>query len=248
MNKINVQVPNAIKVRNNCSYKQKPIGIIGGMGPDASARLYQTMIEMARDEYEVKGNIDYPEIVLQSIPVPEFIANTKEANQAYLMIEDRVKKLMNQDLCCMGVACNTAHMFFNDLKNKIKINFVSIIEEVLIEAKKRGYSRVGLLASPATYKLDLYQEEFKESGITLVNPTSEEIKRLGRITEKIVIGKTNSSRKKLAIMADSLKKKGVEAIILGCTELPLVFPNNYSLPVLDSVEILARSLLKRYYQ
>ena len=218
------------------------------MGPDASARLYQTMIEMARDEYEVKGNIDYPEIVLQSIPVPEFIANTKEANQAYLMIEDRVKKLMNQDLCCMGVACNTAHMFFNDLKNKIKINFVSIIEEVLIEAKKRGYSRVGLLASPATYKLDLYQEEFKESGITLVNPTSEEIKRLGRITEKIVIGKTNSSRKKLAIMADSLKKKGVEAIILGCTELPLVFPNNYSLPVLDSVEILARSLLKRYYQ
>jgi aspartate/glutamate racemase len=53
------------------SSKNQPIGILGGMGPDASARLYQLMIDMARQKYGVKRNEEYPEIVLQSIPVPD---------------------------------------------------------------------------------------------------------------------------------------------------------------------------------
>ncbi|MFH2062204.1 MAG: aspartate/glutamate racemase family protein, partial [Candidatus Beckwithbacteria bacterium] len=91
-------------------------------------------------------------------------------------------------------------------------------------------------------------KEFDGSGVELVIPKKKEIQVLGRIVEKIVLGRVNSAGKKLKIIADNFKKKKVEAIILGCTELPLVFPKNYSLPVLDSVEILARSLLKRYYK
>ncbi|MEA3355155.1 MAG: amino acid racemase [Patescibacteria group bacterium] len=228
--------------------KQKPIGIIGGMGPDASARLYQLMIKLARLEYTIKTNEDYPEIVLQSIPVPEFISDTNMARRAYLMIEDRVNKLINQNLGCVGISCNTAHMFMDKLRKKSKAKFVSILEEVLEQCIQRGYKRVGLLATPATHKLKLYEKEFEESGIKLVVPKKKEIKMLGEIAEKIVVGEINTAEKKLKKIADGLKSKGSEAIILGCTELPLAFPKNYQLPVLDSVEILARSLLKRYYQ
>jgi len=227
--------------------KNKPIGILGGMGPDASARLYQIMIDMARVEYVVKTNEDYPEIVLQSIPVPEFISDTNEVKKAYLMIKDRANKLINQDLCCMGITCNTAHIFIDKLRKITKINFVSILEEVLAEVKKRGYNRIGLLASPATYDLELYQKEFSGSGIELVLPKKKDIQLLGKIVERIVIGRVNSAERKLKRIADNLKEKKVEAIVLGCTELPIAFPKNYQLPVLDSIEILARSLLKRYY-
>ncbi|MBU1085004.1 MAG: aspartate/glutamate racemase family protein, partial [Candidatus Beckwithbacteria bacterium] len=183
--------------------RNRPIGIIGGMGPDASARLYSQMIEMARNEFGVKTNVDYPEIMLQSIPIPEFISDFNQSNKAYLMIKDRINKLAKQDLSCLGIACNTAHMFLDKLKKEARVKYVSILEEVLIEVKERGYDRVGLLASPATYYLDLYQKEFDGSGVELVIPKKKEIQVLGRIVEKIVLGRVNSAGKKLKIIADN---------------------------------------------
>ena len=248
MLKRNEQVTNTTKVRNNCSYKQQPIGIIGGMGPDASARLYQIMIDMARSEFGVKTNTDYPEIVLQSIPVPEFIAETKEADKAYAMVINRINQLANQELKCVGIACNTAQVFLDRLKKETGVRFISILKGVLKEVELRKYKQVGLLASPATYQLRLYQKQFEGSGIEIIIPSQKEVVKLGKIVEKIVVGQVKDADKELVKIADNLIEKGAEAVILGCTELPLVFPKRYQAPVLDSVEILARSLLKRYYQ
>src|SRR3989344_3827305 len=80
------------------------IGILGGMGPDASARLYQLMIEMARSEFGARKNEDYPEIVLQSIPVPDFISDTKRAEEAVFMLKERVRRLAHLDVGCLGLA------------------------------------------------------------------------------------------------------------------------------------------------
>lgn len=224
------------------------IGILGGMGPDASARLYQLMISMARDEFGVRKNEEYPELVIHSIPVPDFIADMSKAEEAMFMLKDRVRDLSKLKLSCMALACNTVHTALVDLQQETDVPFVSIAEVVADEAKKRGYSRVGLLASPTTIYSGIYESEMRAKNIETVVPDSGQIEDLGKIIKGIVAGEFKPAKDKLLKMADRLKKKGIEAIVLGCTELPLVFPKNYSLPVLDSTELLARALLKRYYQ
>jgi len=232
----------------NMNMENKPIGIIGGMGPDASVRLYGQMIEMARDEFKAKENHEYPEIVLQSVPVPEFFSNTKRMEEALTMLKDRVEKISEQPLSCIGVACNTAHVVLADLEEVTEIPFVPIPEEVAREAERKGFKRVGLLASPTTILSGVYQTEFLNKNIEIELPDNGGIEAIGEIIGEVVAGEFKHAEVKLLMIADLLKEKKVEAIVLGCTELPLVFPKNYSLPILDSVDILARSLLTRYYQ
>lgn len=227
---------------------KKAIGILGGMGPEASARLYQVMVEMARAEYGAKENHEYPEIVLQSVPVPDFISDSNNKKEAMYMLKDRVKRLSTQPLSCIGMACNTAHIVLADLEQVTDVPFVSIPREVADEAVRRGYKKVGLLASPMTIFSDVYQTELLDKGIEVELLNNGHIEELGEIIKRLVAGEFKQAKKKLLVIAESLKKKKVEAIILGCTELPLVFPKNYLFPTLDSVEILARALLKRYYQ
>lgn len=225
----------------------KAIGVIGGMGPDASARLYQLMIEMAREEFGARENHEYPEIVIDSVPVPDFISDMSKAEEAVFMLKKRVRDLSHLPLSCLALACNTAYTTLVDLAQETAVPFVSIPKLVVQEAEERGYERVGILASPMTIYSGVYQTELTQQGIDVVLPTTEQIEELGVIIGDVVAGDFKPVKQKLLRLADALRKKKMEGIILGCTELPLVFPKNYSLPVLDSVEILARALLKRYY-
>ncbi len=227
---------------------RQPIAILGGMGPDASARLYQLMIELARSDFGAVENHQYPEIVIDSVPVPEFFSNTAKAEEATFMLKDRVKKLNYLEPGCFGLACNTAHTTLVDLEQEAQAPFISIASEAAKEAQNRRYRRVGLLASPTTIFSGVYQTEFLDKQIEVVLPDNGFIEELGEIIGQLVGGEFKAPKARLLKIADSLKKKKVEALILGCTELPLVFPKNYSLPALNTLEILARGLLNRYYK
>ena len=227
---------------------RQPIAILGGMGPDASCRLYQLMIELSRSDFGAVENHQYPEIVIDSVPVEEFFSNTNKAEEATFMLKDRVRKLNYFQPDCFGLACNTAHIVLADLEQEANAPFVSIPNETAKEVKKRGYTKVGLLASPTTIFSGVYQTEFLDKNIEIVLPENGYIEELGEIIGQIVGGEFKQSKTSLLKIANSLKKKKVEALILGCTELPLVFPKNYSLPVLNTLEILGRSLLTRYYK
>lgn len=218
------------------------------MGPDASCRLYQLMIELSRSDFGAVENHQYPEIVIDSVPVPEFFSNAKRAEESTFMLKDRVRKLNYLQPGCFGLACNTAHTILMDLELETLVPFVSIPEEVSREVKQKEYKRVGLLASPTTIFSGIYQTEFLDKNIEIILPENGYIEELGEIIGQIIAGDFKQTKEKLLKIADSLKKKKVEAIVLGCTELPLVFPKNYSLPILNTLEILGRALLTRYYR
>ncbi|OIN88048.1 hypothetical protein AUJ59_04730 [Candidatus Beckwithbacteria bacterium CG1_02_47_37] len=226
----------------------QPIAILGGMGPDASARLYQMMIELARSDFGAVENHQYPEIIIDSVPVPEFFSNTAKAEEATFMLKDRVRKLNHLQPGCFGLACNTAHTTLADLEVEAQAPFVSIPYETAKEVKRRGFGKVGLLAAPTTIFAGVYQTEFLNQGVEFVLPDNGQFETLSEIIGQVIAGEFKAPKAKLLKIADSLKKKKVEAIVLGCTELPLVFPKNYSLPVLNTLEILAKALLTRYYK
>ena len=108
---------------------------------------------------------------------------------------------------------------------------------------------VGLLGTPLTLRSCIYQEALQKECVSCVIPNKESFLILDRIIRNVIRNNiTKEDGRRLIKIADRLKKQGAEGIILGCTELPLVFPSGYSLPVYNSVAILAKSLLRNYYK
>ena len=192
---------------------RQPIAILGGMGPDASARLYQLMIELSRSEFGAVENHQYPEIVIDSVPVPEFFSNTRKAEEATFMLKDRVRKLNYLLPGCFGLACNTAHTTLVDLEQETSVLFISIASEAAKEAVKKGYRKVGLLASPTTIFSGVYQTEFLDKKIEVVLPDNGYIEELGEIIGQIVGGEFKQPKARLLKIADSLKKKKVDVLV-----------------------------------
>ncbi|MCX6791414.1 MAG: amino acid racemase [Candidatus Gottesmanbacteria bacterium] len=228
--------------------KNKIIGIIGGMGPQASAELYRLLIEGAKREYGARNNDDFPEILIDSVPVPDFLSYTREMEKAAVMLEDRTRRLTGYGASIISIACNTACLLIDRLQQQTSVPFTSVVDEV---ARKVSFhhTHVLLLASPTSLRLGLYQKALSRYGVSYALPSGKYYKELEYIIRGVIEGaKRDCLTKKLVrIVEKSIEKQSVDGIVLGCTELPLVFPAQYRLPVYNSLSILAESLLKRYY-
>ncbi|MDP2632805.1 MAG: amino acid racemase, partial [Candidatus Curtissbacteria bacterium] len=193
---------------------------------------------------------DFPEIIVDSIPIADFISDKTNLDSALRILKTRVEKLENLNPSCFSLACNTAHLLFGDLQMVTSVPFISIIEEVASEINREGLKTVGLLGTPVTIKSRLFEEALNKRKIRLIVPTVEQQKMLEGIIRGVIAQKVGQQDKlNLLAMADSLKLRGAKGIILGCTELPLVFPKkDFSVPVFDSLEVLARALLKKSFK
>jgi len=228
---------------------KKRLAILGGMGPQASLDLYKKIIEKSIKMHPSPDNEDYPDIVLYSIPVPDFISNLKKRDAAFDMLQERVREIDQVGAQTICIACNTVHMLLDKLQQKTKIHFTSMIDIVASNVAKSNVKTVGLLASPSTIKYKLYQKALAARNIKTMIPTKSQIVILNTVIRNILEGKKNKTdANKLVIIARALVKKGAKAIVLGCTELPILFPDNTKLKVFRSTDILAQNLCEQYYE
>lgn len=228
---------------------KEAIGIIGGMGPEASVYIYKLLIEFSVKYFGAKNNDDFPEIVLHSIPVPDLISSNKKKKEALKMLKKRVEDLNNLNLSSLSIACNTVHILIDDLKKISKIPFISMIDKVVEKVYEDKKFKVGLLGTPSTIRSNIYQKKLEEYEIDVITPTKAQFSIMEIAIRNVIAGEINKKdEERLIEIADKLKDKGAEGIILGCTEMPLIFPNKYSLPLYNSLEILAMALLRSYYK
>lgn len=140
----------------------KPIiGILGGMGPQASAHLVHLLVEMSTKEFGVKNCDEFPEIILDSIPHPDFISDKRNKKTALIILKEGVKRMNKMQATMLAIACNTAHILLDELQSVSKAPFVSIIDEIIRELRKKRINKVGLLASPTTFKSGIFQKAFR---------------------------------------------------------------------------------------
>ena len=225
------------------------IGVLGGMGPQASAEFYRVLIDKARHMYGAHNNNDYPEILIDSVPVPDFLADTQKQDIAAQILEDRIRRLTKYGVDVLTMACNTACILNDYLQQKTNVQLISIVDEVVKRVVK-DQIRVMLLASPTSLRLGLYQLALARYGISYCVPPEREYKELEMIIRGVIDGEDRQilMKKLIKLTEQQLSKHPIEGIVLGCTELPLIFPLNFRLPVYSSLSILADSLLKRYYK
>jgi len=225
------------------------IGILGGMGPEASACLVNILVEMSAKEFGAKNGDEFPEIILDSIPVPDFISNKKNMPKAFRMLKKRIKMMGKMNIKVFAIACNTAHIMFNKLRLISESPFISLVDEVAKEILNRRINKIGILATPVTIDSGLFQKPLNQSNVELIIPKRDQLEILDEIIRKVIAGKVSRFDKlKLTAIAMSLKKRGAQGIILGCTELPLIFPKNFTIPTFDTLEILARALLRHHFR
>jgi aspartate racemase len=224
------------------------IGIIGGMGPFASSKLLETILEGARDQYSAKNDQDFPEIILLSLPVQNFFIDKNQVRPVLKTIKGRIKLLEKSSVCAFGIACNTAHILSEYIEKSTDLEFVSMIKETVEEVNRRNIKKVGILGSPVTIYSQLYQKELTKCKIEYVLPNTRQVNLLGKIISDLVSKrKVEENQMLLTSITRKLISRGAEGVILGCTELPLAFPEENEFEVINTTQVLANSLLKRYY-
>ncbi len=224
--------------------KEKPVVcILGGMGPQASSRLLSMII----DKLSVSGNLnsgDFPEIVVDSVPVPDFISDLKNRDIALQMLKKRVRLLNSFQPDCFAIACNTAHILLDELQACTKSRFVSIVDEVVKQVARKDIKSVGLLASPTTINTGLFQKALGQVKVKVIRPDDFELRAIDFVIRRVIGGRVSQKDARFLVsVARGLKKSGAQGIILGCTELPLIFPDKLDLPVFNTLEILADALV-----
>lgn len=191
-----------------------------------------------------------PDILLENLPVSSKaeggIINGKVSLEIKSLLSESIAGLNNLSLGLIVIPCNTVHVFIEELRKISKAGILSIIEETAKECSKNEFKKIGLIASETTIKQKIHENELKKFGITTVLPDSSEQKTINKIILKILHGKEESGDKKTLIdIIKKLKSKGADAVILGCTDLSSLIPQQEScLPLVDTLKILEKCCIE----
>lgn len=226
----------------------KPITILGGMGPQASSQLYDHLIAKSQQHPKHQDGL-FPHIILRSLAIEDFISNPAKLEPSRRILVDAAQSAAVDNPCAVAIACNTAHLLAHDVAAHCEAPFISLIELTSDTVSHAGLSRVGLLASPMTIRTKLYERALQKRGIECVTPNTAQEKRIEGVIRSVISGVAGREEAKaLAIIADDLLGRGAQGIILGCTELPLIFPKDYrKTHIFDTLDLLSRKLIETYY-
>lgn len=230
--------------------KERIIGVLGGMGPEATLDLFQKIIKNTK---AVKDQ-DHLRVIIDSNPkIPDrtpAILGSGE-NPLPLMIET-ARNLESAGAHFIVMPCVSAHYFIKELREGITIPVISIIEEVAGEVERRlpAIRQVGLIATTGTIRAGLFQDRLRETGVEVLVPTPEDQENLVMSAiygeSGIKAGFTSLENKGNILKAsNALIEKGAQGIIGGCTEVPLVVQQgDMEVPFFDSLNILALAAIR----
>jgi len=228
----------------NMKNKNKTIGVLGGMGPGASANLYMEIIKYSQQKYGAIQDTDYPPVIIYSLPLEGFdekgIADSKLVETQLI---DGVKKLESAGCDLIIIGCNTVHILFDKMQRAIKIPVLNIVDVTKAKVMELGYKKIGLFASESTVDSGLYQNNFKKNGIQVISPDKEQQKILNGVIEHVMGGhQKGDDIIALKEIARIYLKQGAEAIVMGCTEIPLAINQTHTdIKLFNTIEIIVQS-------
>lgn len=225
------------------------IGILGGMGPAATADFYAKLVSMTPG----RSDQDHLTTVIWSDPtIPdrtEALLGNGPDPTPWLLNGGRV--LREAGATVIAIPCNTAHAFVPRIADHVGLPIIHMIGEVArhLTTLRPAVRTAGLLATTGTVRAGLYQEWLDRYGIRLVLP--DEADQHGAVMAAIravKAGTRDAATASLTRAARRLTERGAQAIIAGCTEIPLGLPagaDTIDVPLIDPAVILARTLVRR---
>lgn len=229
----------------NTNNKPKHIGIIA-CSYEGAALCYKTI---CNEGSNFLGEHAHPEVSLHTLPLSEymqFIHRDEWEGVAGLM-HTTAQKLISIGAEILVCPDNTIHKVYADANRGLTVPWLHIAEEVCKVAQMNQYKNIGILGTKYLMESRVYPDVFENQGIAYKIPEAAQRTQINQIIfEELVYGIiTDASKGYFLDLIQAFKAAGCDAVVLGCTEIPLiVFPNESSLPTLDSTRILARAALK----
>ena len=223
------------------------IGIVA-CSAEGAALCYRTI---CTEGPALLGPYAHPQVSLHSLSLAEYVAclergDLKGVAELMLRSAESLARAGADFLICPD---NTIHAAFGFVKQRSPLPWLHIAEVVAEEARARGYRRLGITGTKWLVESEVYPEKLSVAGLEYRRPSADERDRIDRIImDELVAGvfKPDSTRKICDVITRFKTEEACDAVILGCTELPLVInAENSPLPVLDSTMLLARAALKR---
>jgi len=223
------------------SKKEKVLGVLGGMGPGATADFFLKVIALTpagKDQEHLHLIIDSN----SKIPDRTECIRAKKLTPLLKALTVSAKRLEKAGAGVIAMPCNTAHIVHAALQKTTRVEILHLIKEAKKAATKRALKRPGLLATAGTVETGLYQKEF---GDKLLLPDATLKEKIHRGILLIKAGKIEKARPLFKAAIAHYKKIGADSVILGCTDIPLaVETKGAALPILDTVRVLAEASLK----
>jgi len=225
----------------------KKIGLVGGTGPESTVMYYK---ELNSKIDQATGGKNMPDLSIESVnfrKVWELVSENRYQELAEYLSE-KVNNLMKSGAEVITLTAVTMHMVLDEVEKNTNVSLVSIPKAVCDEALKRGYKKVGLLGTIFTMERDFMKKDMLQAGIEVVVPDKADRELVAkRIFEELEFGivKESTLQELNGIIRKMQEEHGIEAVILGCTELPLVLNDkNCVLPCMDSIEIHINKLVE----
>ena len=216
----------------------KKLGLIGGIGPESTIAYYHDIAYGVHERADV-----YPNLAIESLNVFDVLrlcgAGDYDGLAEYVLKGLRCLSGAGADFAALtGI---TPHIVFDELSTRSPIPLVSIIDAACAYSLERGYTKVALLGTYPTMSGSFFQEVFARKGIEVVTPLPDEMEYIGeKISSELENGKiVPSTRERVAAIAERMtEENGVQAIVLGCTELPMLFGNTrLQVPFIDVMRV-----------
>jgi aspartate racemase len=226
----------------------KKLGILGGMGPAASAEFINRLIKKTPATCDQEH---IPFVLWNEPRIPDRSTSMQSGDDLPLpWLQEGIKGLKHAGCEYIVIPCNSAHFWYSQL-SKIGVPILHIVDSVATELKELNIDKqkIGILGTQGTIESGLYQYHLNRQGWDCIVPTKQEM--AGLVTPAIAMIKANKileSQLLLMKSIHSLIDRGAKAIVLGCTELPLAIGHKQEegIPIVNSIDSLVNVTLKNY--
>ena len=224
----------------------KKLGLIGGIGPEASVTYYREITSGVQKQLAAPV---YPPLTIESIDVFKVLdycaKNDFESLMEYVL--EGIQNLKNAGCEACALTGVTVHHDIEKIQLLSPIPVISMLDAARDFALMKGYRKILLLGTEATMKGNFFQRSFADADIDTVIPNSEDIQYIGNIISNELeygIVREESASHIISIIRNLKDTKKIDAAVLGCTELPMILNDkNTGMPTLNMMEIHITSLI-----
>lgn len=219
----------------------KTVGIIGGLGPETTSEFYLDIVFSCQK----KDKTARPAVIISSVPLPyqieeDAIAKNVGIERCLPFLITEAQRLEKAAADFIVMPCNSLHVFIEEIRKSVSIPVLSIVEETVKFLQKNNFKKVGIVSTSATIKNKLYENAFAQNNIGYEMPDDFQQAKMGKYILNLVTGQQNNKdREGLIQIIGEFENKGVDCVVLACTDLQLLIPQHQNLKIFDTMKILA---------
>jgi aspartate racemase len=214
----------------------KKIGLVGGISWVSTVEYYKLINEGVNNRL---GGLHFAECLLYSLNFADVQAIGWE--NAYELLREACVRLQRGGADAIALCANTAHLFADRLEAELHLPFVHIVTETALALRREGHATIGLLGTKYTMELPFYRDRLAAFGIHVLTPPTQATRDYVQFTVKEELGRgllKPETKARYVAIAQELVGRGATALVLGCTEIPLLLSQaDFAVPVFDTVQI-----------